>query len=159
ATFNDGNTSDTAAAFTASIDWGDGGTTGATISGGSGSFTVSGVHAYADEGDETPIVTVTRTADAETTTVTGATTVGDADSFVVPPDNFSGDPGKAITNVQVATFTDSFTGQVASDLDVTIDWGDGTASAGTVSGGAGSFTVTGSHTYATGGNYTFNVNV
>ncbi len=159
ATFGDSNSSDTAADFTASIDWGDGTLTGGTISGGSGSFTVSGIHPYADEGDEPLAVTFTRSADHDTATVTGTTTVGEDDSFVVSADNFNGDPGTAINNVQVATFTDAFTGQVASDLDVTINWGDGTSSAGTVSGGGGSFTVDGSHTYAKGGNYTFNVSV
>jgi hypothetical protein len=159
ATFNDGNPADAASAFTASIDWGDGTTTGGTISGASGAFTVSGVHAYADEGDETPVVIVTRTADGETATITGDTVVGDADGFVVTADNFGGNPGVLLNNVQVATFTDTFVGQVAGDLDATINWGDGTSSAGTVSGGGGSFTVTGSHTYATGGNYTFNVSV
>ena len=81
ATFNDGNTSDTASAFTASIDWGDGTTTTGTVSGAAGSFTVSGIHAYADEGDETPIVTVTRTADSETATISGTTSVGEGDRF------------------------------------------------------------------------------
>src|SRR5262249_55891866 len=42
----------------------------------------------------------------------------------------------------------------AGDLTATIDWGDGTSSAGTVSGGSGSFAVDGSHTYANGGEHT-----
>jgi FG-GAP-like repeat len=159
ATFNDGNTSDTTSAFTASIDWGDGTTTAGTISGASGAFTVSGIHAYADEGDQTPIVTVTRTADSETATMSGTTSVGEGDSFSLTVGSINAEPGKALTNVQLATFTDTYTGQVASDLAATIDWGDGTTSAGTIAGGSGSFTVNGTHTYTAGGSDTFKVTV
>src|SRR5262249_22541819 len=67
---------------------------------------------------------------------------------------------QALTNVTVATFSDSYIGQVASDLQVTIDWGDGsTVDTGTLSGSAGSFTVTGSHTYTADGQYNINVGV
>jgi hypothetical protein len=159
ATFSDGNTSDTAAGFTASIDWGDGTTTTGTVSGASGSFTVSGIHAYADEGEETPIVTVTRTADAETATISGTTSVGEGDVLAVTANNISGNPGQPFTNVQVATFTTTFAGNVASDFTAAIDWGDGTTSAGTIAGSTGSFTVTGSHTYTAGGQDTLKVTV
>ena len=50
ATFTDTNTVTTAAAFTATITWGDGQTSSGTISGGTGSFTVAGNHAYAGVG-------------------------------------------------------------------------------------------------------------
>jgi PKD repeat protein len=56
-------------------------------------------------------------------------------------------------NGVVATFTDANTANVAGDFTATIDWGDGTTTAGIVSGGAGSFTVSGSHTYASAGSY------
>jgi hypothetical protein len=46
---------------------------------------------------------------------------------------------------------------VAGDFAATIDWGDGTATAGSVSGSAGSFTVSGSHTYAAPGTDTVTV--
>jgi hypothetical protein len=159
ATFTDSNTSDTANGFTASIAWGDGHTdTGSavTIVGSNGSFTVEGSHTYADEGSEPLSVTLTRTGDNTTATATGSVSVADADNFLGTADNFSGNPGVAL-NKQVATFTDAFAGQVAGDLAATIMWGDGTSSAGTVSGGSGSFTVDGSHTYATGGKDTFTV--
>src|SRR5262249_20026733 len=62
ATFDDGNQSDQASDFTASINWGDGTTTTGVVSGGTGSFTVSDSvgHAYADEGSDTITTTVTR---------------------------------------------------------------------------------------------------
>ena len=160
ATFLDGNTGDAAGAFTASINWGDGTTDTGTISGSNGSFTVTtGGHTYADEGNDTITTTVTRTADHEQAQMTGQATVAEADSFVVTAQNFSGNPGVAINNVPVATFSDTYMGQVAGDLTAMISWGDGTTSAGTISGGGGSFTVLGSHTYTTGGNDTFTVKV
>jgi len=159
ATFNDGNTSDTAAAFTANIDWGDGTTTPGTIAGASGSFTVTGTHTYADEGDEPVAVSVTRTADLETATIAGTTTVTENDTLSITANNISGNPGQPFSSVQVATFTTSFTGNVASDFTAAIDWGDGTTTAGTIVGGGGSFTVTGSHTYTAGGNDTLKVTV
>ncbi|HJT32261.1 MAG TPA: hypothetical protein VJ783_09485, partial [Pirellulales bacterium] len=161
ATFTDSNLADTAADFTAHINWGDGTTTFGTISGANGSFTVSGgPHTYADEIDGGLITTtLTDNSTSDTASVSGFLTVSDADSFVVTGDNISGNPGKAFNGVQVATFTDAFTGQLAGDLTATIAWGDGTSSTGTISGGGGQFTVTGSHTYTTGGNDTLTVTV
>jgi hypothetical protein len=51
-----------------------------------------------------------------------------------------------LTNVTVATFTPPGA-QPASAFSATISWGDGTSSAGVVSGGNGSYAVLGSHTY------------
>jgi hypothetical protein len=161
ATFLDGDTSDTAAAFTASIDWGDGSTTTAgTVSGSNGSFTVTGgPHIYADEGQDTITTKVTRTADQQKVTMAGSVTVTEAELLSITAANLSGDPGKPINNVQVASFGTSYFHQVASDFIAVIDWGDGTVSAGTVSGGGGSFTVTGSHTYMANGRDTVRVTV
>jgi len=54
---------------------------------------------------------------------------------------------------QVATFTDPDTSATASEYTATIEWGDGTSTAGTVSGSGGSFVVNGEHTYADEGTY------
>jgi uncharacterized repeat protein (TIGR01451 family) len=51
-----------------------------------------------------------------------------------------------LTNVTVATFTQPGA-QPASAFGATIDWGDGTSSAGVVTGGNGNYAVVGSHTY------------
>jgi hypothetical protein len=53
----------------------------------------------------------------------------------------------------VASFTDADPGGTVSDYAATIDWGDGTTSAGTVGTAGGGFTVNGSHTYQEDGNY------
>src|SRR5882672_10371212 len=61
--FTVNNSTDTASAFTATIDWGDGTTTTGTVVGSNGSFSVTGGHTYADEGFPDATVTITRTAD------------------------------------------------------------------------------------------------
>jgi hypothetical protein len=152
ATFTDANNTDTPLSFTASIDWGDGATTSGTVVGALGSFTVfGGPHTYADEGLDAVTTTVTRTADNETVTMTGQATVAEADVLSVTGDNISGSQGTPINNAQVATFTTTYTGNVAADFTATIDWGDGTTTAGTIAGSNGSFTVDGSHTYTAPG--------
>jgi hypothetical protein len=53
----------------------------------------------------------------------------------------------------VATISDPNTSATASAYSATINWGDGTTSTGTISGGSGSFTVNGTHSYAAAGTY------
>jgi hypothetical protein len=53
----------------------------------------------------------------------------------------------------VTTFTDTGSLSAASDFDATINWGDGTSSPGIVAGSDGSYSVSGSHTYAEYGTY------
>jgi hypothetical protein len=153
ATFSDADTSRTAASFTALIDWGDGTSSAGTVTGSSGSFTVSGQHTYADEGSFAFTVTVTEIAPAgATASGSGTATVTEADVLSGTPVNFAALTGIAFTG-PVATFTDVNTANVASDFTATIDWGDGQTSAGTVTGGGGAFTVSGTHTYATPGTF------
>jgi hypothetical protein len=58
ANFTDPNTSDLASDFTASIAWGDGSTTPATVTGSNGSFAVQGTYTYLNPGMNTITVTV-----------------------------------------------------------------------------------------------------
>jgi hypothetical protein len=51
----------------------------------------------------------------------------------------------------VARFTDSDLISSASDFSASINWGDDTSSPGIVSGSNGSFTVSGTHSYAVAG--------
>src|SRR5437588_676491 len=48
----------------------------------------------------------------------------------------------------VATASDADPASTASEYEATIEWGDGSTSAGTVTGSGGSFSVSGTHTYA-----------
>ncbi len=59
----------------------------------------------------------------------------------------------------VATFTVPSTTPTPADYTASINWGDGTTSAGTITGSAGNFTVTGTHTYAEEGSYTATVTI
>src|SRR5262249_37451059 len=82
ATFTDTNTNDTAAGFTAIIDWGDGTTETGTIIGLNGSFSVAvpgSTHFYADEGSNQALVTITRTTDGDQITPTGTISVTEGD--------------------------------------------------------------------------------
>ena len=156
ASFDDANLSDTASDFTATIVWGDGTTTtGATVVGSNGSFTVEGGHTYSDEGSFAASVTIVRTADNSQLVLNGDVAVADRDTLT--PQNtptITGNPNQALTDVVVAKFIDTNAANVVSDFTVSIDWGDGTTTGGTLTGSNGSFTVTGSHTYAAAGQYT-----
>jgi hypothetical protein len=160
ATFSDtGYPSNSPSDFTATIDWGDGTITVGTVSGGDGTaFTVSGTHTYTDEGSFTPIVTLTDDAPGTATaTATGAANVAEADVLSGTATSISTTEGNTFSG-QVATFTNTgYPGNPASDFTATIDWGDGTTDTTTVTGGAGSFTVSGTHTYVDEGTFTLKV--
>ena len=81
ASFTDDNLTDTAGAFTATIDWGDGTTDTGTVTGSNGSFKVEGAHTYADEGFRQATVTVTRPADNTLLSIIGTVPVADADNL------------------------------------------------------------------------------
>src|SRR5207248_7622628 len=63
----------------------------------------------------------------------------------------------------VATFTSTFPANTAADFQASINWGDGTTTVGTITGGNGSSTVSANganaHTYADEGNFTLTVTV
>jgi hypothetical protein len=90
-------------------------------------------------------------SDGESSTSAGSTlTVTDA-----PLQDPSGPPtlagqvrGSSFT-ATVADFTDADTLIPAGDFTASINWGDGNTSAGTITGSAGSFSIQGTHTYAT----------
>jgi hypothetical protein len=157
ATFTDTLTTAVAGDFTATIDWGDATTSAGTVSGGGGSFQVSGTHTYAGTG--TFAVKVTLSDDAPGTATASVTSTAQvAAGLGVAASDFSTPEGTPF-NGQVATFSDSDTSRTASSFTVVIAWGDGTSSAGTVTGSSGAFTVTGQHTYADEGSFTFTVTV
>jgi hypothetical protein len=165
ATFTDSDASDpddSAANDHATIDWGDGTTsTGTITANGGGHFTVSGTHTYADEGSPTIKVSITDPDDPGGPAIASrAATVLDAALAAANGTPLSGIEAQ-VTSGTVATFTDANPGATTADFTATtIDWGDGQSSAGTVTQtGPGQFTVTGSHTYAHGGNFTIGVHI
>ncbi|MBL3599332.1 MAG: PKD domain-containing protein, partial [gamma proteobacterium endosymbiont of Lamellibrachia anaximandri] len=152
ATFNDAGTGDT---HTATVDWGDGTVETATITQGAGGGSVAlGSHAYAEDGSYTVTVTVTDD-DGAVGSNSLSVTVNNATPVVEAGPDQNGAPGTIIA-LAPATFTDA---GVEDTHTATIDWGDGATDAGTVTQGAGSGSVAGSHAYAADGNYTVTVMV
>ena len=72
--------------------------------------------------------------------------------------SFAGPAGSTVGGT-VATIADPNTSATPSAYSATINWGDGSSSAGTVGGGNGSFAVTGNHSYVAGGTYPITVTI
>jgi hypothetical protein len=73
---------------------------------------------------------------------------------------FAAIEGQALTNITVARFTEPDTSALPSEYSARIDWGDATPqSVGTITGGVGSFSIAGSHTYREEGSYTITVRI
>lgn len=62
-------------------------------------------------------------------------------------------------NGNVATFTDSDGNTAPSDYTATITWGDGQTASGTVAATTNGFSISGSHSYATPGNYQLSISI
>ncbi|HJT36557.1 MAG TPA: TIGR03118 family protein, partial [Pirellulales bacterium] len=157
ATFHDADTASLPGDFSATIDWGDGTITTGVVSGGAGTFSVSGTHGYADEGTFT--VRVTLADDSPGTaavTLTGQVTIADGDALTPIAANFTPTEGLAFSGA-VATFLDANSAAKASDFTASIDWGDGTTTTGSVVGSGATISVTGNHTYAEEGSYPLRV--
>ena len=144
--------------FTATIAWGDGATSDGTITASTtdpGTYAISGQHAYTSYNPATIVVTLSA-SDGTTYTVDSAIafatassgTSGGSETGGVTFQDYAIVPAVGVEfNNAVATFQDSSTSN-PSDFTATINWGDGTQSAGVVTGdGSGSFTVTGDHTF------------
>jgi large repetitive protein len=149
-----------------SIDWGDGSdaTSGVVAADG----TVSGTHAYAEEGTYTltldgtktvvPEISVKKESSASNTvTVTDAPLTGTAS----PASPFSATVNTVLDGV-FGNVVDTNPGGKAGDLSATIDWGDGSSSAATLVAGTsgavasrvasgGGYNATGTHTYSSSG--------
>ena len=161
AAFTDANPGDHSGEMTASIDWGDSGSTSAgVVSYSGGVYTVAGAHTYAEEGSY-PISISVVDADGDATTISGTATVADAPLTGSSAATAGGAEGATNSSVlSGATFTDANPGDNSGDMTATIDWGDsGATSLGTVSYSGGVYTVAGSHTYVEEGNYPISISV
>lgn len=180
ANFTESDLTNRSANYVASIDWGDGTTTGGTITPvGTTGFQVAGNHTYAASGPFTVRVTLTDQGTSGTTTVGGTTInvtsngpVNSTPNPIVSTANVSSGlqsssvynfNGVALQGVaqdvettqDVAVFQSSDPTATAADFTATIKWGDGTTNAGTVTEDAsGVFHISGTHTYLTAGTFT-----
>ena len=156
--FTDGNPNATASDFTATVNWGDGSSSAGTVSkNADGSFSVSAPgHTYAEQGKDTVTVSVSDDG-GQTTSGSHGVTVADAALSAQGKPSSVSQPHYSGTLV---SFTDANPNGSTADFTATIDWGDGSSSAGDVSAnGSGGFDVNGSHTYASTGPYTVKVHV
>jgi hypothetical protein len=148
ASFTDADANALASDYVAAINWGDGSTSiGTVTAAASGGFSVTGTHTYAEEGGYQASITITD-AGGSSVAVSSHVAVADANLHA---------QGRALSasdatgfSGTVATFTDSDPAGVAGDYVATINWGDGTTSIGAVTGVAGGFAVSGSHSFGQG---------
>src|SRR5262249_34548615 len=145
----------------ASIDWGDGTTTVGTVTGGSGVFSITGSHTYPtigsfNAGVTGPEATAPSGTQPDTATATPPTT--GSNPLAVFGGTIGVRPGQALSDARIATFTDSNAAAQAGDFSASINWGDGTTTAGTIVnlGGGNNFSnfaVTGTHTFTTASSF------
>jgi hypothetical protein len=142
------------------VDWGDGTTSQLSLA--AGVLTFGPVpHTYAEETAPGPGFPVTVTVNNFTgSSGSGATTAVVQDAHLTA----AGVPVTALVgaafNGPVATFTDANPDGTTADFTAMITWGDGHTSAGTITAAAdGSFTVSGSNTYAATGSYGIHVQI
>lgn len=158
-----GTSRDTPASLTGTVNWGDGqlstGNELAFVSEGSSRFKlVAGPHIYKHAGEYPMIVDVADTGGSHLTLTGTAHASPSSIGLIANPLTVS---GSAVANQVVANFTDNGDVSTAADYTATINWGDGTASAGTVKAGksAYSFQVLGSHTYSEANTFTVSTTV
>lgn len=148
------------AEYGASIDWGDGTKSAASLvpwAAASGRWAIIGSHAYNEEGSFPMSVSITDfdTAYNSVAFSLQSAQVSDAALSAQGQQIYSLNP----FNGTVASFSDQDPNGTVSDYTATIDWGDGMTSAGSVSATANGFAVSGTHTYAALGPYTIHTHV
>jgi hypothetical protein len=149
--------------FHVTIAWGDGSASPGLVQAGAsaGHFIVLGTHTYAKQGPVPLIVSIEDPA-GQSTSDASVATVNDA-PIVVAGQVFSTLPRKHFAGV-VGSLTDTDPAASASSFQVTIVWGDGTTSAGSlvatgVSPHGPVFQIDGQHTYSNRGVYNVTVTV
>ncbi len=151
ASFTDPEGNVNPAAYTASIHWGDGSTSGGAITYSAGAFAVRGDHTYVVAGNQALSVDITCPADGRTAQVAYTVNVAPGDLSATAY-NISGTAHISIDAVRIASFHDPDLRSSLAQFTAGIGWGDGAVSPGTiVAMGNGDFDVYGSHMYLSGG--------
>jgi hypothetical protein len=152
----------TAAEYSATINWADGtAATPGVITGGSGSFTVTGTHTYAEEGKYYPVQVTITDIDNSSNSATATSTAIVADAALSSTCAMPAFTAQTYSG-PTATFRDQSSTGTLSDFSATINWGDNSSSPGMIAGVGGNapYTVSGGpHTYASTGMYTVTTKV
>jgi hypothetical protein len=159
ATFTDPGGAQPVGYYAATIAWGDGANSGGVITFDQTiqRFTVSGHHAYSEEGSY-PIAVMIQDGSSPKVTAASMAVVADA-PLTATPVTVSAIAGGPFGGV-VGAFTDADPNDSPSNYSATISWGDGTTSVGVIkSDGKGGYTVSGGTTYAAAGKYTVTVQI
>ena len=146
ATFTDPAGPEELSAYHAQIVWGDGTKSDGAISLVDGVFTVRGAHTYADEVSQ-PITVIIQHKGAPLVMVESQPQFVDPSVLATGGFNVQAVEGAMSDSQVVATFTDPAGAEDPANYSATIDWGDGSQSAGTISFSDGVFSVRGSHRY------------
>jgi len=166
ATFTDPAGPQPPASYSVQVDWGDGNgfisDTNVTLAAPvNGVFTVSGSHRYVEEDGLSGQVKV-KVMHAGTASNTVSVAVQVSDPAVIAMKVAVNAPAGAPFSGAVATFTDPG-GAEANDgthYTATLNWGDNTpATTGALAVSNGTFTVSGTHTYAAAGSYTISLTI
>jgi Kelch motif len=145
ATFHEADENLSAGVYSATINWGDTtSSSGTVLSDGSGGYTVTGGHDYAEEGSFSITVQISD-LDGGGTSATGSATV--ADAVLSATGRHLKQSNDSVSGV-VANFTDADPAGLTGDYVASIHWGDGTVSNGMVAPSGSGFTVSGSHHYS-----------
>jgi len=162
-TFTDPNLDLSPADFSVSVTWASGVTTsGSVTSTAHGIYDVWGTHNYHQK-DVSPTASWTVTGPSGESSSATATIneIENLPPLTATAENLATDPGVALVNVGVATFSISRSTAVPADFTATVDWGDSpTPSTGTIVAlGNSVFEVEASKTYAVGGPYAIKVGI
>jgi len=159
ASFTDSDNNTDPAQYAATIHWGNGHTsTGTVVTDPNGGFDVKGTNTYARAGTFAVSVSILD-KDGDQATARTTNQVLDAPITATGTTVQLG-PNNAIHNGVVANFTVANPFAKAADFTATIDWGDGTSSAGVVGGNpTAGFRVRGTHTYGAFGVFSVKVNI
>jgi len=163
ATFTDADSNGQASFYTATIDWGDATipSPGGIQADGRGGFTVTGSHAFKEEGTYTVTITINDVGGASTT-VTNSISIDDA-TLTANSRALTPIVGQLFGAV-VASFADDDLQGGYTDYTARINWDDGHSTDGviamvTAADGTHSFTVTSTSTYAAIGSYSVTVSI
>ena len=159
ATFTTTDMNSQAGDFTATVNWGDGNSDIATVSGSNGSFTVTDDHTFAEAGTFPVSITIVDGVTGASTTAPTTATVTDAPLTLTGGFQL-GVLQQQSNNLTLATFTDANPNSSVSDFTATINWGDGSGTqSATVSDSNGVFSVVGTHSFGQNGTYTATITV